>query len=188
MNSACRVIAFGGFILTIGYCQNTNPTAAQLEAMERFASKPAAQVTWSKEVERIDTDQAHAVIIALILEDRTQTPRQMRGVRIDLTSANLKDQVYTSEELLSRLIHALDEISNGLPDFHSLPAPERSSCFGSGVFWQQSGHAFSASHCKSPDWFGLAVETGSASFRLTALDPSSFAAAIAHARDELKKH
>ena len=188
MYSAPRLIALCGFILTIGYGQNTNPTVSQLEAMERFASKPTAQVAWSKEVERIDTDQAHAVITALVLEDRTQTPRQMRGVRIDLTGANLNDRVYTSEDLLERLIRALDEISNTLSLLSSSTATGRSSCFGSGVFWQQGGHAFSASQCTFPDWPGLSVETGSASFRFTALDPSSFAAAIAHAREELKKH
>ncbi len=188
MYSPPRVIAFCGFILTIGYGQNTNPAASQLEAMERFASKPTAQVAWSKEIDRIDTDQAHAVITALGLDDRTQTPQQMRGVRIDLTGANLNDRVYTSEDLLERLTRALDEISNGPPDFHARVAVGRSSCFGSGVFWQQGGHAFSASQCIFPDWSGLSVETGSASFRFTALDPSSFAAAISHAREELKKH
>src|SRR5258706_5274340 len=172
MYSPPRVIAFCGFILTIGYGQNTNPAASQLEAMERFASKTTAQVVWSKEIGRIETDQGHAVITALILEDGTQTPRQMRGVRIELTGANLKDQVYTSEDLLGRLIQALDEISNGLPDFHSRVAAGRSSCFGSGVFWQQGGHAFSASQCFFPDWSGLSVDTGSANFRFTALDPS----------------
>ena len=145
MYSACRVIAFCGFSLAIGYGQNTNPAASQLEAMERFASKTTAQVVWSKEIGRIGTDQGHAVITALIVQDGTQTPRQMRGVRIEMTGANLKDQVYTSEDLLGRLIQALDEISNGLPDFHSRVAAGRSSCFGSGVFWQQGGHAFSAS-------------------------------------------
>jgi len=187
MYSACRVIAFCGFILTIGYGQPT-PPVAQIEALERFASKPTAQVTWSKEIQRIDTDQAHAAITALIVEDGTRTPRQMRGVRIDLTGANLKDQVYTSEDLLDRLIQALDEISNGLPLFHSITAAGQCSCFGSGVFWQQSGHAFSASQCIFPDWAGLSVHTGSASFRFTALDPSSFAAALGRAKDELKKH
>ena len=123
MYSPPRVIAFCGFILTIGYGQNTNPTASQLEAMERFASKPTAQVAWSKEIDRIDTDQAHAVITALGLDDRTQTPQQMRGVRIDLTGANLNDRVYTSEDLLERLIRALDEISNGPPDFHARVLP-----------------------------------------------------------------
>src|SRR5260370_18070324 len=105
------------------------PTQLRLSSKLWFASKPTAQVAWSKEVERIDTDQAHAVITALVLEDRTQTPRQMRGVRIDLTGPNLKDQVYTSEDLLGRLIQALDEISNGLPLFHSRAALVRSNSF-----------------------------------------------------------
>src|ERR1700687_1173533 len=154
MYSACRVIAFSGALLTMGYGQSTNPTASQIEALERFASKPTAKVTWSKEVERIDTDQAHAVITALVVEDGTQTPRQMRGVRIDLTGAIQKDRVYHSEDLLERLIRALDEMSNDLPLLRSRTSasPGSNSCFGSGVFWQQSGHAFSASQCFFSDW------------------------------------
>ncbi len=189
MYSACRVIALSGVFLAIGSGQTTNPTASQIEALERFASKPTAQITWSKEVARIDTDQAHALITALVVEDGTQTPRQMRGVRIDLTGANQKDRVYTGEDLLARLIQALDEISNGLPHFHSRGSAGSgsNSCFGSGVFWQQSGHAFSASQCVFGDWYGLSVNTGSTTFQFTALDPSSFASAIARARDELNR-
>src|SRR5436190_1194794 len=108
MRAACGAIAFCGILLKIGYGQNTGPTVSQLEAMEHFAKQPTARVTWSKEVGRIETNRAEAVITALIVEDATQTPRQMRGVRIDLTEGEVKDQVYTSEDLLERLIKALD--------------------------------------------------------------------------------
>jgi len=107
----------------------------------------------------------------------------MRGVRIDLSDAAQKDRVYTSEDHLARPIQALDEISNALPLFKS----GSNSCFGSGIFWQQSGHAFSASQCVFGNWSGLSVNTGSTTFQFTALDPSSFAFAIASARDELNR-
>jgi len=59
MPSACRAIAFYLF-LTLGNAQTSSPTASQLEGLERFAGKPTANITWSKEITRIDTDQAHA--------------------------------------------------------------------------------------------------------------------------------
>ena len=169
-----------------GANRSPSPTVSQLEALEHFASKPTAQVTWSKEVGRIDTDQAHAVIIALVVVDASQTPRQMRGIRIDLTSADAKDQVYTSEDLLERLIKALDAISNGLPGFYPR-ARVSNACFGSGIFWLQGGHALSASQCVFGDWSGLSVSSGRHGFRFTGLNPAPFAAAIARARDELKQ-
>src|SRR5687767_11009672 len=43
---------------------------------------------------------------------------------------------------------ALDEISNGLPLFLSrAQRPDGNSCFGSGLFWLQRGHAFYAFQC-----------------------------------------
>ena len=149
--------------------------------------RPVPRVAWSKEVRRIDADQAHAVITALVLEDAAGTPREMRGIRINLSSEDANDQVYAGEDLLDRLIKALDEISNGLPRF--LARRPARGCFGPGIFWLQSGHALSASQCVFPDWSGLAVSNGRRqSFRFTGLDPAPFAAAIAGAREELKLH
>ena len=149
MHSACRAIAFCGLLLTLGdlgYGQSAKPTASQLEALERFAKQPAAKVTWSREVDRIEADQARAVVTALIVEDAAEPPKRVRGVRIDLVDGNAKDQVYASEEHLERLIKALDEISNGLPSFLARAVPGERGCFGSGEFWMQQGHALSASH------------------------------------------
>jgi len=55
--------------------------------MERYSTRPTARITWSKEVDHIVGGRAKAVITALIVEDATtSTPRQMRGIRIDLAS------------------------------------------------------------------------------------------------------
>ena len=187
MQSTCCAVVLCGLLLNIGYGQPTvAPPVSQLEALEHFIEKPTARITWSKEVERIDSAEAHAVITALIVNDATQTPPQMRGIRIDLTSADSKDQYYTSEELLERLIGALDEISTGplTPFVRERNQRFKNFCFGSGVFWQQPGHAFTASQCVFGDWSGLSVTSR---FRFTDLTPAPFSAAIARARDELKK-
>ena len=163
--------------------------AAQLEAFEHFLKQPTAKVTWSREIARIDGG-AHAVVTALTAEDAKQTPSRMRGVRIDLTDGDRKDTVYAGEDVLARLIGALDEIGTGLPAFRARQGQSRGNgCFGSGVFWLQEGHTLSASQCVMQDWTGLAVGTGEGggSFRFTDLDPAPFAAAIAKARDALKQ-
>jgi hypothetical protein len=182
MGSVFRLMALSSLLVTPGF---GGPTASQLEAFERFVSRPTAHVGWSKEVGRIDSGQAHAVIVALIVEDSTATPSQMRGIRIDLTDGNRKDQAYVGEDLLDRLIAGLDDITAGLPRF--LSQSHTRSCFGSAVF-QQEGHAFSASVCIFGDWGFLSVGTGSiCDFQFTGIQPALFAGAIARGRDELKK-
>jgi len=189
MRLASRIIALFilvfGLGLGAGLGQSNQPTISQIEAMGNFAERPTSQVIWSKEVGRIDSDQAHAVITALILQDATHSPQQMRGVRIDLTEGNQEDHLYTSEEHLGRLIQALDEISEGWPRY--VKRIQGQGCFGSGVFWQQEGHAFSASQCVLNRWEGLSVGTGAESFRFTGVTSSRFADAFTRCRDELKQ-
>lgn len=170
---------FVGLVAQVIYGQ----TASRLEAFEHCAKQQCAQITCSKEVGRIETDQAHAVITSLIVEDATQTPKQMRGVRIDLSEGDKKDQLYTSEEYLDRLINALDEITHGLPRFFA--QRPTNGCFGSGVFWQQQSHAFSASQCVTSTFEGLSVSGG---FHFPRTMPSLFAGAVERGRDELKRH
>ena len=179
MLSACRVITFCSLLFPAAYAQ----TASQLEAFEHYAGQPTAKVTWSKEVGRIDTDQAHAVITALIIDDASQSTKQMSGVRIDLTEGDKKDQFYTAQEHLDRLIKALDEITAGAPRFFETRGPN--SCFGSGIFWQQEGHAFSASQCVTHTFEGLSVAGG---FHFTRALPALFAGAVERGRDELKRN
>jgi len=188
MRPAFRIIApcivVFGLALGAGFGQSNHPTISQIEAMENFAERPTSKVIWSKKVGRIDSDQAHAVITAMILQDATQSPQQVRGLRIDLTEGNQEDHVYTSEEHLGRLIQALDEISEGWPRY--VKRIQGQGCFGSGVFWQQEGHAFSASQCVLNRWEGLSVGTGAGSFRFTGVSSSLFAGAITRGQDELK--
>jgi hypothetical protein len=181
--TASRFIVLCCLIGAIGYGQ-TEPPAN--EPLEEFARRPAAHVVWSAETGKIDAEEAHAVVTALVVEDPTQVPGRMSGIRIDLSRADGKDQVYATEDSLEKLVAALDEIAAGLPRFLANSNGARNSrCFGSGMFWQQTGHRFSASQCVFPGWAGLTVNTGM-QFRFAGLDPSPFRAAIARALDELR--
>src|SRR5215813_10389316 len=55
-----------------------------LSPLEAFAGKSTAKVMWSKKIGSLDGSDARADITALAVEDSTQTPAVMRGVRIDL--------------------------------------------------------------------------------------------------------
>ncbi len=142
-------------------------------------------------MDRIKGGQTKAVITALVVDDATQSPSQMRGIRIDLASQDVTDRVYVGEPFLKRLIDALDEISEHMGSFLSRSTVS-SRCFGSGAFLSAArggAHFFHASQCSMADgWFGLSVSTGAATFRFTDLTPSPFALEIDHAVDALKQH
>jgi hypothetical protein len=186
MHSACRVVAFCGLLLSPGVAQDQSPTASQVAAFESFAGQPGARIAWSREIARIGADEVRAVVTALAVED--SSGRRMRGIRIDLSQPDLQDRVYVAEEFLGRLLGAMDDVSAGMERLSRSPFPSR--CVGSGAFLsalRQGAHVFHASQCAMADgWFGLSVETGTASFRFTDLGPAPFAAAFARSREELK--
>jgi hypothetical protein len=191
MRPFATAIAFcGTIVITIAYGQ-TPAAIPDVEAMEQFLKHSTAHIISATEVDRIHSNQAHAVVTALLVEDATQTPSRLRGIHIALVDGATKDQLYLTEDVMKRVSQALDDISTGLPKYlsrrSSLKLPPQQHCFGSGTFWQQQGHTFRASECFSPsnDSY-LSVATGTATFRFPALDPARFAAAIARATQALK--
>src|SRR5260370_22838781 len=103
---------------------------------------PATHIAWSKEVGRIDSREAHAVITALILEDTAQPPDRMRGIRIHLSAKDFEDTVYLDEETLGAYKKALDEIATEAAQERSKGTtrdnltPQGTSYVGTAAFWQ----------------------------------------------------
>ena len=194
MRFCCRLFALAGFLVPVGYAQPSSPTAVQLEAFEHFADRPTTRVAWSKEIGRIETDQARAVITVLIVEDAADRAERMRGIRIDLTQGGLRDRLYTSEDHLERLIYAMEQIPTAMArSDRSQGAGAPNVCTGSEVFWLQRGHAFYASSCVYTGWSGLQV-TGDAwrdepsrYFNFTNTAPEDFTELPVAARDELEE-
>ena len=126
---------------------------------------------------RIDTDQAHAVITAVVKDDGT------RGVQIDLSNKDSKEQVFLKEESLDRTIKGLDDIAFTAPlVLPRLAGRTGNFCFGSGEF-SKSDLSFTASQCVFGDWSGLSVN---GRFKFTGIDATPFASKLALAREELK--
>jgi len=64
--------------------EQRTPPELRPSPLEAFAARPTARVIWSQSVGQLESQDARAMITALIVEDTTSTPSLMRGLRIDL--------------------------------------------------------------------------------------------------------
>jgi hypothetical protein len=100
MKFAGTLIVLLAFLPVAGQAQINTAPAPRPTPLEAFAKQSTSRVAWSSEAGRIDSKEGHAVITALVVEDRAQPPDRLRGVRIDLADQDGKDQVYLGEETL----------------------------------------------------------------------------------------
>jgi hypothetical protein len=179
----------------VGQAQTKPAPSPQPTPLEAFARQPATYIAWSKEVGRFDSSEAHAIVTALILEDKAQRPHQMRGVRIDLSSQHSEDEVYLGEETLGTYKSALDEISRNIPESRNSArdglVPGGSSYLGSCLFRNPNNtpgvHVLNATYYFAPHSEGVSLSAlKEAEFRFPNQAPSQFSAAIALAIDQLK--
>lgn len=182
MRTFTTLLALAAVLTSMALGQRSMPSAETLEAFGKFANSPNAQEIWSKPIGHIETDRASATVTAIDVANPSDSGRQMRGIRIDLTEGSRADRLYSSEDMLERLITAMDEISRYVPS--PTGEPQINHCSGSGLFWLQEGHAFSASECTYGDWHGLAVFPGD--FRFTRTWADAFGNLFSAARAELR--
>ncbi len=172
--------------------QSPRPTASQLEAFRRFAETSTAQVIWSQEAGRIDSDRARAVVTALTVEVTGKRNRRMRGIRIDLTEGDRGGRIYTREEHLNRAINGLGEVAKFPSESPSEDCDTPDRCHGSELFWMQQAHGFAASECtlgSLDDWVGLVVhDHQQGNFHFTDKEAADFAKVLVAAGDELKRN
>lgn len=116
MKPIASAVALCFLFVIVGQAQTKPAPPPQPTPLEAFARQPATHIAWSKEVGRFDSGEGHAVVTALILEDKAQGPHRMRGVRIDLSNQDSEDEVYLGEETLGTFKSALDEISRNIPE------------------------------------------------------------------------
>ena len=185
------LIALLGFLLGLGRAQ-VNPTPRfQPTPLEAFAKQPTSHIAWSGEAGRIDSREAHAVITALVVEDTAQPPDRLRGIRIDLSDQDGKDQVYLGEETLGVFKDATDQISRDAA--HGCLCASNGACFvGSCLFRHADGipsvHTLSAAYYSGQGSSGLVLDTlGVGRFWFPDQDASRLSAAIARAMSQLKE-
>jgi hypothetical protein len=191
MRSAVTAVALCGLFLNIGLAQ-VKPTASlQPTRLEAFAGQPTAQVTWSKEVGQIESDEARVIVTALIVEAAVPPPRRMCGIRIDLASKNARDQVYLEEAKLEALRKALEEIESGIESFRKEPASSPYRYLGASEFWHPhlKVHTLNAAYYIAPDSSGLSLSAYKGQqFRFPDHRLSELAKVVGMAMDELKRH
>lgn len=167
--------------------------------LEAFAHLPATRVAWSNEVGRINSKEDRAVIMAVVLEDTAQPPDRMRGIRIDLSGGDLKDEVYLGEETLVPFKNALNEISREAARERSANTGRDgvttggTALLGARLFWYGDKiprvHTLNAAYYFGPDSSGLILSAFKhGGFRFPDRDPAQLSAAIVRALDQLKKH
>jgi len=111
----------------------------------------------------------------------------MRGIRIDFSSPDSRDEVHLGEETLSVYKGTLDKINRTMPGFRNSArddlAPGGTNYLGavySGLIKPPRVHTLSAAYCFAPDSEGLSVSTfKQALFRFPDQGPSRLSAAIA---------
>jgi len=184
-------------LLSLGRAQAPSNSALRPTPLEAFSGEPNTRVSWSSEVGRIDSKEAHAVITVVIMEDTAQPPDRMRGVRVDLSKGDRTDVVYLGEETLPAYRDALDEISREAARQRSANnvrenlTADGTAYVGACIFRYADGsprvHALSAAYYFAPDSSGMVVNSfRNVEFRFPDRDPSQLSAAIALAIDQLK--
>ena len=190
MRSIASPVALCGLLLNIGLAQ-VNPTPSlQPTRLEALAGQPTAKVTWSNEVGRIDSAEAHAVVTALVVEDQVQPPHRMGGIRIDLAAQTATDQIYLDDASLEAIKKSLDEIASYVESFRNAQEKASLSYLGSCELRQLSPtvHTLSAAFYIAPDSSGLSLSAFKGQeFRFPDRSPSQLASVIASAVSQLKK-
>ena len=191
MRSAISVAALCGFLLNIGLAQIKPTPSLQPTRLEAFAGESTAQVTRSKEVGQIESDEARVVVTALIIEDAVHTPHRMCGIRIDLANQKARDQVYIEEAKLEAIRLALEEIESGIESFRKEAASSPYRYLGAAEFWHPHPevHTLNAAYYIAPDSSGLSMSAYKGQgFRFPNHRLSELAKVIGIAMDELKRH
>jgi hypothetical protein len=195
MKPIASAVALCFLFVIVGQAQTKPAPSPQPTPLEAFARQPATYISWSKEVGRFDSSEAHAVVTALVLEDKAQRPHQMRGVRIDLSSQDSEDEVYLGEETLGTYKSGLDEISRNILESRNSArdglVPGGTSYLGSCLFRNPNNtpgvHVLNATYYFAPHFEGVSLSAlKEAEFRFPNQAPSQFSAAIALAIDQLK--
>lgn len=195
MKFTASLIALLASLPVAGQAQAGAASAPQPTPLEAFAKQTASRVAWSGEAGRIDSREAQAVITALVVEDHAQPPDRLRGVRIDLSDQDGKDQVYLGEETLPAFKKAFDEISQSAA--HGCAWNSGDICppnvfVGAALFWYADKvpnvHTLTAAHYFQRGSTGLVLQTiGVGRFWFPDQDASQLSATFARAIEQLKQ-
>jgi hypothetical protein len=127
------IVLYFSLCATAVWSQSGPAVGSEPSLMEAFAHLRNVQTTWSNEIVRWENDGTSLVVTALVLEEGAQTASKLRGVRIDLSSAKARDQVYIDEQAAERTRSALEEIADASE--RNTLRPSANGWIGAKEFW-----------------------------------------------------
>lgn len=183
-------------VATVLYCALLAVTASSQSVgsepspMEAFANHQGVRTTWSNEVARWEQDGTRLVLTAVVLED---SARKLRGVKVDLSSENAKDQIYLDEQATERTRLASVEISDAVA-LTGMPGPN--SYMGAKEFSGKGAWPWNKYHELNVDFCGdsknrvlrLHGRGRGAGVEFPGKSPTVLAEILATAMQELKQH
>ncbi len=172
--------------------QQQHRVSPEVEAapMEAFASHQGVRTTWFNEVARWEQDGIRLILTAVVLED---SARKSRGVKVDLSSENARDQVYLDEQATERTRLALVEISDAVA---LTGMPGIGGCIGAKEFWAGYDWPWNKYHELNVNFCGdsknrvlvLHGRGKPGSFQFPGKSPTVLAEILATAMQKLKEH
>jgi len=163
---------------------------SQPSVLEAFARHENVRTIWSAEAGRIELNQTRLVITALVLADSART---VRGVKLNLSNENDRDEIYLDEEAIERTRKALIEIADGV---RRSGLPRRNGCMGAAAFWPlynwpwNQYHEMNADFCGTADGIELVLSARGKRqrFRFPGEQPGDLAAMLVVAIDKARQH
>ena len=198
MRIAVLCFCFSCFV-TVAWSQSEVNVGSEPSPMEAFASGRGVRTVWSNEVGRLHHNGTRAVLTALVMEDRSLPTRWARGVRVDLSRprfwpVHTHDHIYLDEEATERTRAALVEIADAVAGGHHRPTWR--GCMGAKEFWPlydwawNKYHELNAQVCGGSKSSALVLfgRGKRESFQFPNESPTSLAAILASAMDQVKRH
>jgi len=179
------------FFAAVAWSQSVGSEPSPMEA---FADQQGVRTAWSNEVVRWEHAGTRLVLTALVLEDKAQPARRLRGVKIDLSSETAKDQIYLDEQATERTRSALQEIADAVGQ-SGVPGGSN-GCMGAKEFWPlydwpwNKYHELNADFCGDSKNLALVLygRGKRGSFHFPGKNPTDLAGILASVMEQLKQH
>lgn len=183
------VIAAVFYCALLAVATSSQSAGSEPSPMEAFASHQGVRTTWFNEVARWEQDGTRLVLTAVVLED---SARESRGMKVDLSSENARDQVYLDEQATERTRLALVEISDAVA---LTGMPGAFGCMGAKEFTDKYDWPWNKYHELNVDFCGdsknrvlvLHGRGKPGSFRFPGKSPTVLAEILATAMQRLKQ-
>lgn len=179
---------FAGLLLgtqiDLAFAQASTPKPTPFE---EFAASTNAVVSFTHRIGVIESSDAKATVIALIIDNSASPTNKMRGVRIDLEDNGGMDHVYLDESQFDELLRDLAGIEANISRLENEGgAPYR--VHGTGSCWMPDPafRILCPSYRVGPDWSGFTLAAfGGHTFALPDRVPSELTELIEQVVTEL---